>query len=85
MLWPLVEEVSADTIQGLAHLLLAQVNGNFINFIIEADNTNISLHYFVINQFRTRVYLYIENNGHDQILKLVGVFAFILDQMGDLL
>jgi len=63
---PLVWEVPADTVQGLAHLLLAQVNGNFINSISEADNTNISLHYFVINQFRTRAHLYIENNGHDQ-------------------
>ena len=85
MLRPLLEEVPVDTGQGLAHVLLGQVNGNFINFIIEADDTNISLHYFVINQFQTRVHLYIENNDHDQILKLVGVFAFILDQMGDLL
>ena len=84
-LWPLVEEVSVDTVQGLAHLLLAQVNSNFINLIIEADNTNINLHCFVINQFRTIIHLYIENNSHDQILELVGVFAFILGQMGDLL
>ena len=83
--WPLVEEVSVDTVQRLAHLLLAQVNSNFINFIIEADNTNVSLHYFVTNQFRTMVHLYIENNSHDQILELVEVFAFILGQMGDLL
>jgi len=66
MPWTLMEEASVDTVQGLAHLLLAQVNGNFINSISEADNTNISLHYFVINQFRTRAHLYIENNGHDQ-------------------
>jgi len=82
---PLVWEVLADTVQGLAHVLLGQVNDNFINFIIEADNTNVSLHYFITNQFRTMVHLYIENNSHDQILELVEVFAFILGQMGNLL
>jgi len=75
--------MSRDTIHGLAHLILSQVNGNFINFTIEADNSNVSVHYFVINQVRNRVHLYIENNSHDQILELVGVFAFILSQIED--
>ena len=76
--WILVEEVPRDTIHGLAHLMLGQVNGSSINFTIEANNSNVSVHYFVINQVRNRVHLYIENNGHDQILELVGIFAFIL-------
>ena len=37
--WILVEGVSRDTIHGLAHLVLGQVNGSFINFSIEADNS----------------------------------------------
>jgi len=78
-----VEEVSRDTIHGLAHLMLGQVNGSSINFTIEADNSNVSVHYFVINQVRNRVHLYIENNGQDQILELVGVLAFILSQIED--
>jgi len=81
--WILVEGVSRDIIHGLAHLMLGQVNGSFINFIIEADNSNVSAHYFVINQVRNRVHLYIENNGHDQILELVRVFEFILSQIED--
>ena len=61
------------------------MNGNFINFLIEADNTDVSVHYFVIEQFRTRVHLYIAKNGSNETLERVEVFAFILGQMGDLL
>ena len=79
----LVEEVSLDTVPGLAHLILGQVNSSFINFTIEANNSEVSVHYFVINLVRNRARLYIQNNGHNQILELVGVFAFILSQIED--
>ena len=85
MPWTLVEEVSVDTVQGLAHLLLAQVNDNFINFLIEADSTNASVYYFVIEQFQTRAHLYVAENGPNETLGRIKVFEFIVGQLGDLL
>ena len=63
--------------------MLNEVNGRFTNFTIQANNPNVRVHFFVINLIRDRVRLYIQNNGHDNYLELVGVFAYILSQLED--
>ena len=81
--YTLVIEISPTKINGLAYLMLNEVNGRFTNFTIQANNSNVRVHFFVINLIRDRVRLYIQNNGHDNYLELVGVFAYILSQLED--
>ena len=84
MPWPLVCEIPIETIQGLAHVLLGQVNGNFTNFLIEGNNNDARIHYLVIDKFRIRIHLYITYNGPNQFLGLAEVFAYIIGQSRDL-
>ena len=84
MPWPLVCEVSAETVQGLAHVLWGQVNGNFTNFLIEANNNDASIHYLVIEKFWIRIHLYITYNGPNQFLELAEEFVYLIGQLGDL-
>jgi len=81
--YTLVIEISPTKINGLAYLMLNEVDGRFVNFSIQANNTNVRVHFFVINLIRDRVRLYMQNNGHDNYLELVGVFAYILSQSED--
>jgi len=76
--WTLLEKLSPNSFRGLANLILNHINGSFINFKLEAESSNVTLHYFVMSQVRTSVNEYIEINGFDQFLDLVKVFAFIL-------
>ena len=83
MPWNLIFEISPDTIQILANLLLTLVNGNFSNFLIQADNGVVRIHYLVIEHLWFTIDQYIRETGPNETLGQIKDFVYLVAQLRD--
>ena len=79
--WNLIFEISPETIHTLADLLLSQVDGNFNNFVIQADIDLVRTHYLIIEHLWFTIDDYIMEYGPNETLEQIKDLVYLLAQL----